>query len=130
MHAPHAKKSSSKSSLHALDTTYTYSRITFLGVDHEWAAPERQRGMHMPPEWPRALHNAQIGKTPNLEGPSRSGSDGRSSAEVAQYQSVLLMDLAISFGRAQIALFPVVAEARGDRPESTVPSLGAGAVSP
>lgn len=82
MHAPHEKKSSNKSSLHALNTTHG---ITFLGVDHEWAAPERQRGMRMPPEWLRALHNARIGKTLNLEG-LRSERDGRSSAEVAQFR--------------------------------------------
>lgn len=64
----------------------------------------------MPPEWPRGPAWCSKRQDANLEGPSRSARDGRSSAEVAQLQRYQYqIDVAVSSEQAQIALF---AEAR------------------
>lgn len=72
-----------------------------------------------------ALHCAQIGKTPNLEGPSRSVREGRSSAEVAHNLiSVVVVVLSISnrscdnvWTGSNCAFFFALQKRGGDKPE-------------
>lgn len=74
---------------------------------------------------PRALHCAQIGKTPTWRGveicegrPSKC----RSGTISCLFISIDRIFVAISSGRAQIALF--CTSEGGDKPAETVPSLG------